>query len=99
MDKQMMVVFRERPEFTYEHVVEVDGSNYKIENGLLYLRGPSSRVPIFEKPPADSGSSAPRLVGFESVDVWEIAGEGGWANPADCWVEDISGRSPAVYKH
>ena len=34
----MKVVYRERPEFTYEHVAEVDGNELKMESGELYIR-------------------------------------------------------------
>lgn len=79
----MKIVYRERPEYIYEHVAIVDGKHLKIHGNNLLMRCHNQSAKLH----SGIGAEVPVLNIFH---VWE--------NLGPCWEIDTTDRTPGVYK-
>ena len=88
----MLICYREKPEYQFEHVAVVDGVHHKIVDGELYIRTADRSKPLFEEAPtSEDGSPGARIYrGLQKVE--------GWDNAGDCWSVETQGRQPGVYR-
>jgi len=78
------IVYRERPEYKFEHVGVVDGVTLKIEKGNLFIRCPDQISTAW-------GSFDRCLKPItHKTEIWENVGK--------CWEYDFSQRTPGVYR-